>query len=521
MESGTVGKIALAAYVLAIVVYTIMLVKSANKLRYRIAIFAGVGLLLCVIYAGVDRIAQLIGAQVVPIIPIAVILIIASLLIIVYHRRTNMLSQELKACKTSVETLGVELAQERANLKSANQELTESKTSVQTLKIELAREKTNLQKANQELTAARASVQILDVKLEQEKANVQRTYQELTATKGSAQALEIEFAKEKAKLQKLKKNIAVFVPRSVEAQNSFWLEYVHFVMHALQKHECYAVVEYLETDYSADEQISMLKAYNWSTVEGAIVSLADATVLPELAHIMVQRANSGPPIVLHDLSPDVANDCFAKLSIPANLVCVDNATGGAMAADIMLDYFTTRSLTPPYEIVVVPGSHKHPHSRARIDGFRKRIQERGMQAQFYETNEGNWTAEGAAEVIDAFIANMATSKFPIVHGVFVCNDDMAIGVENVLASTTSSVFKDTVVVGFDYTYLLRELWRSRQRSMMVGTVDAQVHLQANLAVGLILELIRDQKAYIPVKRVPPKRIQKTGPMAATVPSAKI
>lgn len=310
---------------------------------------------------------------------------------------------------------------------------------------------------------------------------------ELSQVKSVLTATQMELAQIKARC---KPSVAVFVPRSLTDQDSFWMEFAKFVIVELQKRKFQPILEYLHNDYSSVEQVSCLKSFDWASINGAIVSLVNASVLPELSRIMDNLGKSGPPYVLHDFAPDAARNYFDSLKIEGNLVYVDNEAGGRIAADIMHGYFTkVMKISPPYHILVVPGSNAHPHSEARIVGFQKQMTHHAA-CHIDRTNDGNWTYDGAVAAMLEYSQRPPSQRASHVHGIFVCNDDMALGVQKVLIDRKRGTLKDAAIVGFDYAYLLRQLWKQNPNDgPIIATVDAMVRMQAIAAVDLIAHSI--------------------------------
>jgi DNA-binding LacI/PurR family transcriptional regulator len=315
--------------------------------------------------------------------------------------------------------------------------------------------------------------------------------------------------KAEVQIAKTKLPIAIFVPRSENGQGDFWMEFTSHVIQELQEKGYQQKVVYLQGNFLAREQIRLLKNFEWKTVAGAILSLADVTVADTLIDVIKNLGTDGPPIVLHDLAPAVASKFFANIESLANLVCVNNEVGGSIAADIMLDYFTHKQFSPPYNIVVVPGHSEHPHSKLRIDGFRTALELKGVTSIPAFTGDGKWTYEGASEAFRLFTSSREQGV-GCIHGIFVCNDDMALGVEDYLLHSKESIVNYPAIIGFDKTHLLEQRWRSLETHLIIGTVDARLQEQAMDAADLVIELVEKKSSIVRQRDITPRRVTRTG-----------
>jgi len=330
-----------------------------------------------------------------------------------------------------------------------------------------------------------------------------QTDRAIAGSKQEKAQLESQLAIATAELNDIRPLVAVFLPNSPTQADSFWMEFSDAVRSALQEKNYQPDIRTLKADYSGQEQISELRRFRWDSVKAAIVSPADNTVIPELVKILQGLGTNRRPVVVHDMAPDEARRAFSGSNLSVNIVCVDNERGGWFAADTMLAYWKDKNLSPPYKVVLVPGNKNHPHSRLRLSGFKSRMEEARTDVRYYPTPDGGWTYQGAYRAMMELLDNEQELKeCAAVHGIFACNDEMAIAVEDALANAKHKhpAFQETRIVGFDYTFILRHAWKRKQNGLIFGTVNAMVGDQASKASDLIAELISGQTPW-PTDRI--------------------
>jgi ABC-type sugar transport system substrate-binding protein len=307
------------------------------------------------------------------------------------------------------------------------------------------------------------------------------------------------------------KRVAAFIPRSKQAQDSFWIGFTSDVQYELARSYYSCDVVYLENDYATNEQIMQLKRYNWNSVAGAIVSLSDVNVLPELMDVIRRDGSDGPPIVLHDLAPAVAKKHFDSINAVPHLVCVDNEEGGRIAAEIMLSRLKDRGVRKPYRVLCIAGSAKHPHSALRLEGFIKYFDEIEKSTDYrIDSIDGEWTRKAAAAAFQKYVDERDIRRLSQLHGVFAFNDEMALGVDKILRERNAVGASSIEIVGFDYIDALSHEWRNHEDCLVIGTVNAEMRKQARAAVDLILDLVSKNGSRESVRIIRPSGKMKPG-----------
>lgn len=137
------------------------------------------------------------------------------------------------------------------------------------------------------------------------------------------------------------------------------------------------------------------------------------------------------PTVLLDRAPkDMAID----------LVAVDNAAGGALAAQHLLTLGRRR-------IACVAGPQGLDISIDRVAGLRRALQDAGVALPDNWLAYADFTSAGGYEAARALLAS--TSGSPALDAIFCCNDLMAIGALRAAAELGIAVPQQLSVVGFD------------------------------------------------------------------------
>jgi len=321
-----------------------------------------------------------------------------------------------------------------------------------------------------------------------------------------AKRSEAQVQKMREELERTKPHCLLSLPRSVNNGETFWMEFRDSFCHGLHSRSIQPVVRNVNHDYSQAEQIEELRNTDLTSLKGAVICPAGPQVVEEVISLMHKVGDNMPKLVLHDTSDEAAK-AFASEEFGVCIVCVDNKRGGRIAAEILLDNFKKKGIAEKFNVLVMPGDDGHPNSRQRIEGFQERMRELAPnRVNWYYAREGKWTYEGACQAILEFIENEIQNKgLKCLHGIFACNDEMALGVEDTLEHLQLSCCQGVAIVGFDYSHFIRTLWRRKHKGLMVGTVDAKVDAQADAAASLIAELIRGRRPSQRLRMISPER----------------
>jgi LacI family transcriptional regulator len=119
------------------------------------------------------------------------------------------------------------------------------------------------------------------------------------------------------------------------------------------------------------------------------------------------------------------------------VVAIDNQSGGCLA--------TKHLLAQGYQnIGIITGPLDWWESRERLAGWQVTLQEAGKTVNPRQITEGDWSAASGEAGIRKLLA-----QYPEVDAVFVCNDQMALGVLQAAHRLGWRVPEDLGVVGFD------------------------------------------------------------------------
>jgi LacI family transcriptional regulator len=162
------------------------------------------------------------------------------------------------------------------------------------------------------------------------------------------------------------------------------------------------------------------------------------------------------PTVLLDRAPkDIAID----------LVAIDNAAGGALAAQHLLTLGHRR-------IACIAGPQELDISMERVAGLRQRLQQAGMQLPAEQLVHADFTSTGGYAA-----ATLLLSSAQAPDAIFCCNDLMAIGALRAAAERGIQVPQQLSVIGFDdidmAQFVHPQLTSVAQNTRRLGQLTAQ------------------------------------------------
>jgi LacI family transcriptional regulator len=177
----------------------------------------------------------------------------------------------------------------------------------------------------------------------------------------------------------------------------------------------------------------------------------------------------------------------------ASVVQIDNILGGRMAAEHLL--------AQGYQnIGVISGPLSWVAAQERLEGWRQVMQEHGKPVEEYQIVEGNWSTDSGESGFEQL-----QSQFPGMDAVFACNDQMALGVLQVIYRQHMRVPRDLALLGFDdipsSAYFFPPLTTIRQDLIELGGLAMQ-------ALGRLIENYHKRNAprQSEIQLVPPELI---------------
>jgi len=147
------------------------------------------------------------------------------------------------------------------------------------------------------------------------------------------------------------------------------------------------------------------------------------------------------------------------------VVAMDNRLGGYLATQHLLEQGYRR-------IGIICGPFTWWEAKQRELGWREAMQEAGLDDLENLKVEGDWSAASGEVGIHALIA-----KSPDIDAVFVCNDQMSLGVFQAARRMGLNVPQDLGVVGFDdipeAAYFYPTLSTIRQNAVTLGAIAVE------------------------------------------------
>lgn len=168
------------------------------------------------------------------------------------------------------------------------------------------------------------------------------------------------------------------------------------------------------------------------------------------------------------------------------VVSINNKLGGRLAAMHLLEEGYRH-------IAHIAGPLDWWESRQRMGAWKDVLADEGMAFQDCQMVAGDWSSESGAKAMEKLL-----DQFPEMDAVFVANDQMALGVFQVLHQKGLLIPEDIGVVGFDNIPESAFFWPS------LTTVEQKQSDVGKVAVGEMIQLIKSD--WGGVESVSPKSI---------------
>lgn len=149
-------------------------------------------------------------------------------------------------------------------------------------------------------------------------------------------------------------------------------------------------------------------------------------------------------------------------------VLLDNAQGGVLAADALLEAREQTDKPPRY--LVLPGLDSAVHSQARVDGFTERVKQSNPDARIRVLPEGRFDRNRARRILEDFLEDVDISRY---DGIFCCNDNMALGVYEAFLNNASDneIPSKFSIVGFNNTYEFQSVMHIDPHNLLLASID--------------------------------------------------
>jgi len=204
----------------------------------------------------------------------------------------------------------------------------------------------------------------------------------------------------------------------------------------------------------------------------------------EIVPAICKANRAGIPVLTIDTRVDKPTLEEAGCQV-ATFIGSDNFEGGRIAGE-----FIVKKLNGTGKVAILEGIPGHETGDARLAGFYKAVDNvPGLEIVASQT--ANWERDQGFNVFQNIL-----QAHPDVQAVFACNDMMALGAVEAIA--TAGKDKKILVMGFDATTDAREAIKA---GTIVGSVAQNPYEMGRLAVINAIRLINKQTVpeYIPVK----------------------
>jgi DNA-binding LacI/PurR family transcriptional regulator len=252
-----------------------------------------------------------------------------------------------------------------------------------------------------------------------------------------------------------------------DIRNPFFAEVARGAEDAARSGNCDLIL--CNSDLDADKQMQYVQSLLEKRVDGILMNSVSMLNREQQA----QLAASGVPIVL--LNRSASNRTFST-------VCADNESGGAMAAQYLLDLGHRK-------IAHLTGPRQHGNLTDRARGFARALQSAKNPVEPLMLR-GKFNFAGGAE-----LARKLLVEHPDVTAIFAANDVMAYGAVRAVLDHGLRIPEDFSLIGFD------NLEFSSIIHPPLTTIHQPKYEMGHAAVEILLRLARDKEKQIPEHRL--------------------
>jgi DNA-binding LacI/PurR family transcriptional regulator len=213
------------------------------------------------------------------------------------------------------------------------------------------------------------------------------------------------------------------------------------------------------TDYDTEDITPIFQAFISQHVDGIIWAVPE--VGENRTWVNNPSADFDIPLVY------ITMETRENLSI----VSVDNYLGGRMAMSHLLEQGCRR-------IGHISGPLDWWEARQRMAAWKDALWETELDASDQYCVEGNWSSASGALAIEKLY-----QQYPDMDGIFVANDQMALGALQFFAEEKIQIPEDVAIVGFD------NIPESAFFYPSLTTVQQDQHLVAKVAVAEVINII--------------------------------
>lgn len=190
---------------------------------------------------------------------------------------------------------------------------------------------------------------------------------------------------------------------------------------------------------------------------------------------LISLENQGIPVVLvNRFIPEMASSCIG----------IDNEVGGSLATQYLLQMGHT-------SIACITGPLDKSDARGRLQGYRRALEEAGVDYDESLVSEAGFTEESGASAMQKLLKRKCQFS-----AVFASNDHMAFGAFEVLKREGVSVPNDISLVGFDNILFARYLTPG------LTSIDFPIEQMSIEAVQLTMQKLNNKKRDVNFKLSP-------------------
>lgn len=278
-------------------------------------------------------------------------------------------------------------------------------------------------------------------------------------------------------------------------------------------------VEDYDMAIQAQEQLLLRIRNEVERFRAIIVSPQSAVALAEIVAGFIKEHQDFPVLTI-DKAYREGDKCAAvfskaKVGLPFYSTA-DWYAGGVLAADCLAAHFDCLDVERPV-LVLLKGLEG---SEPREAGFLDRVQEVLPDAVVVREIDGGFERETARREFGKLIEDLECEKLVPVHGVFCCNDEMALGVEDALMDWNDPQ-KETAghgpcVVGFDGIPEVKQslgrsirktnIARAGEFASLLNSIDVDIDRQVRKLKTHLLGVLRNPKKNWESSEIRPKRV---------------
>lgn len=215
------------------------------------------------------------------------------------------------------------------------------------------------------------------------------------------------------------------------------------------------------------------------------------------------------PLVLIDVYFDLAAcDERTRARLPS-FVGGDEGAGGRMAAELILEAVGVPH--PDSQVVLIVNGGKAPWEQQRAKYFREQISKSWHNVKFIDTRPINYSRSIAFDLVIPLIRGRANQdKEILLHAIFACDDELAIGARGAVVQLTREGYKfirPPQIVGYDGISEIRA-YIDGGDLYIAGTVDVCIEEQAKAAMLLMHNLLRTGRRRTDFQLITPRPVRR-------------